>query len=449
MDEKDRMLEKQIEKIHEITSRNLRRVSDDLWGILRSTERKTDVIPTEKTGAGDYRDEMLEKQLDIINKLSKGDVGSFSDPLWDSALPSESRKPEINKAAPADKPVNAKTAETSAEKAEDKEEKTEEPPEKLEDILAEMDTYIGLDNIKTEVNNLVNMVKVHKMREEHGLPAVDMSLHMVFIGNPGTGKTMIARVMGRIFKCLGILSKGQLIEVDRSGLVAGYVGQTAGKTAEVVEKALGGVLFIDEAYALTYHKEGNDFGQEAVDTLLKAMEDHRDDLVVIVAGYEGLMDEFIRSNPGLQSRFNRYFRFEDYTMDEMLRIFKMRCDQGGYKLDEDALDEVEAFINKENDDPITFGNARGVRNLFEQVLVAQANRIVTETEINRDKLMQITAEDVLKASETAMAKPKKADEDPADTLEALLKSMKESASVNHGEETQPESEKTDDAAPNE
>lgn len=448
MDEKDRLLDKQLEKIHEITNRNLRRVSDDLWGILKPEGDKRSANPTTsrskvRTVSGDYRDETLEKQLEVIEALTKGYTESVSDPLWDSFPVLNSGKTEEDKSR---KKEPSKTAEKkdgpgNLPKEETEEEKQEEP-EKLEDILAELQSYIGLDNIKTEVENLVNMVRVHKMRKEHGLPTVDMSLHMVFSGNPGTGKTMIARVMARIYKCLGILSKGQLVEVDRSGLVAGYVGQTAGKTGEVVEKALGGVLFIDEAYALTYHKEGNDFGQEAVDTLLKAMEDHRDDLVVIVAGYDGLMDEFISSNPGLESRFNRFLHFEDYTMDEMLRIFEMRCKQGGYNLDEDAMDEVEAFINQQNVDPITFGNARGVRNLFEQVLVAQANRIVSLEQIDKDTLMQITAQDVLKATETATPRAKKK-EDPADTLSELLASLKKKSD---GPETKEESQNTDEIA---
>ena len=363
------------------------------------------------------RDAVLEKQLEALEKLSKNEMKAFSDKLWDEYPPTD-----IEKTAPAAKTEPAPKAEEEAK---------EEPEEKLEDILSELHSYIGLDGIKTEVDNLVNMVRVHQMRKAHDLPTVDMSLHMVFSGNPGTGKTMIARVMARIYKCLGILSKGQLVEVDRSGLVAGYVGQTAGKTMEVVNKALGGVLFIDEAYALTYHKEGNDFGQEAVDTLLKAMEDHRDDLVVIVAGYDGLMDEFITSNPGLESRFNRYLHFADYTTDEMMDIFKLRCKQGGYQLDEDAEDEVLDFINAQNTDPITFGNARGIRNLFEQVLIAQSNRIIKETEagveMTREKLMQLSAEDITEAAKMAEATRRK-DMREDDELTKLLKQLKQSTS---------------------
>ena len=186
------------------------------------------------------------------------------------------------------------------------------PKEDMKDLQAELDSYIGLATVKEEVRNLINMASVYKLRRQHDLPTTDMSLHMVFTGNPGTGKTMMARMMARIYRSLDILSKGQLVEVDRSGLVAGYVGQTAIKTQKVIQKALGGVLFIDEAYALNGKSE-NDFGQEAIDTILKAMEDHRDDLVVIVAGYTDLMDRFIHSNPGLESRFNRFLLFEDYT----------------------------------------------------------------------------------------------------------------------------------------
>ena len=216
---------------------------------------------------------------------------------------------------------------------------------------------------------------------------------MVFSGNPGTGKTMIARLMARIYKSLGILSKGQLVEVDRSGLVAGYVGQTAIKTSEVIEKAKGGVLFIDEAYALT-NRGGNDYGQEAVDTLLKAMEDNRDDLVVIVAGYIELMQEFVRSNPGLESSFNRFLHFPDYSIDEMMAIFDMRCESSGYTLAEDARPVLRDVIKLESMDVQGFGNARGIRNLFEKAVTAQANRLATDADITREDLMTLTADDI-------------------------------------------------------
>ena len=264
--------------------------------------------------------------------------------------------------------------------------------------MAELDAYIGLGSIKREVKDLINMVKVHKLRAENGLPTEDLSLHMVFSGNPGTGKTTVARIMARIYHSLGILSKGQLIEVDRSGLVAGYVGQTALKTKKVIDKALGGVLFIDEAYALNGGGD-NDFGQEAIDTILKAMEDHRDDLVVIVAGYTDLMQDFIHSNPGLESRFNRFLEFEDYTLEEMLGIFRMRCEKGKYTLAPDAEEAVKQFITEENTHPETFGNARGVRNLFEKVLIQQSNRLAGMETVTKEDLMGLTKEDIQAARE--------------------------------------------------
>jgi SpoVK/Ycf46/Vps4 family AAA+-type ATPase len=219
---------------------------------------------------------------------------------------------------------------------------------------------------------------------------------MVFSGNPGTGKTTVARLMARIYHSLGILSKGQLVEVDRSGLVAGYVGQTAIKTTKVIDSAIGGVLFIDEAYALNGRAE-NDFGQEAIDTLLKAMEDHRDDLVVIVAGYDGLMDDFIHSNPGLESRFNRFLHFDDYNLEEMLSIFDQQCKKGCYELDQETREMVRDFIQEENTNSISFGNARGVRNIFEQILVNQANRLALQEQVSKEDLMQITPRDILMA----------------------------------------------------
>ena len=275
--------------------------------------------------------------------------------------------------------------------------KEEEPPKpSLEELMAELEELVGLGTVKREVKNLTNLIKVRKLREENGLPNSAMSLHMVFLGNPGTGKTTVARLMAGLYAAIGALSKGQLVEVDRSGLVAGYVGQTALKTQEVIQSALGGVLFIDEAYALN-GKGDNDFGQEAIDTLLKAMEDHRDDLVVIVAGYDGLMEKFIQSNPGLESRFNRYLHFDDYTLDEMLEIFKMQCRKSLYTLSPDAEQDVKDFIYDENADGVTFGNARGVRNLFEQILTAQANRLAKMESFTKDDLMTLTRDDVLHA----------------------------------------------------
>lgn len=266
----------------------------------------------------------------------------------------------------------------------------------VEEIRKELNDLVGLAPVKEYVFGLADNIQVQQRRAAAGLKTASLSMHMIFTGNPGTGKTMMARMMARIYRSLDILSKGQLVEVDRSGLVAGYVGQTAIKTQKVIQKALGGVLFIDEAYALNGKSE-NDFGQEAIDTILKAMEDHRDDLVVIVAGYTDLMDRFIHSNPGLESRFNRFLLFEDYTPDEMLDIFKMQCKKGCYQLSDGVEELVRDYITEENGDPETFGNARGVRNIFEHILVAQNNRLAAMETVTKEDLMTLTQDDVLHA----------------------------------------------------
>ena len=343
----------------------------------------------------DKKDEIILQQLDVIRSMTERNLRSVNSDFWGTPL-SPAEKPG-EKAAPK---TPDKTPGKAPEKKSGGPEQPSETPEPLpkenmKDLLAELDSYIGLQTVKEEVHNLINMASVYQLRRQHDLPTTDMSLHMVFTGNPGTGKTMMARMMARIYRSLDILSRGQLVEVDRSGLVAGYVGQTAIKTQKVIDKAMGGVLFIDEAYALNGRSE-NDFGQEAIDTILKAMEDHRDDLVVIVAGYTDLMDRFIHSNPGLESRFNRFLLFEDYTADEMVEIFRMQCKKGCYQLTEEAQPLIRDYIAEESADD-SFGNARGVRNLFEHVLVAQNNRLAAMEKITREDLMTITADDVLRA----------------------------------------------------
>ena len=336
----------------------------------------------------DRKDEIILQQMDLIRSMTERNLRSMDTDFWGTPLmEKKTNQPPISEKS--EKPAS----QTQAAKPEEKEEIP--PKEKIEDLLAELDSYVGMDAIKAEVRSLINMVQVYKLRREHDLPTTDMSLHMVFSGNPGTGKTTIARIMARIYHSLGILSRGHLVEVDRSGLVAGYVGQTALKTQKVIEKAMGGVLFIDEAYALNGKSE-NDFGQEAIDTILKAMEDHRDDLVVIVAGYTELMDRFIHSNPGLESRFNRFLMFEDYTPEQMVAIFKMQCKKGCYVLAQGTEELVRDFIAEESADD-SFGNARGVRNLFEHILVAQNNRLAKMENVTRDDLMQILPDDVLHA----------------------------------------------------
>ena len=290
----------------------------------------------------DKKDEIILQQLDVIRTMTQNNLNRMGSDFWGAPLTPDAPKSAVPKeAAPkANAPRSADGAKPNKPAASTgADEKKEEeaplpPPEKIEDLKKELDTYIGLGEVKREVNNLINMATVFKRREETGLPNADFSLHMVFTGNPGTGKTMIARLMARVYRSLGILSKGQLVEVDRSGLVAGYVG---------------------------------------------------------------LMEKFIHSNPGLESRFNRYLHFDDYTLDEMLEIFKMQCRKSQYTLSPDAEQDVKDFIYDENADGVTFGNARGVRNLFEQILTAQANRLAKMESFTKDDLMTLTRDDVLHA----------------------------------------------------
>ena len=265
----------------------------------------------------------------------------------------------------------------------------------LEELLAELDGLCGLEQVKQDVKSLINLVKVRRLRQEHGLPVPPMSLHLVFLGNPGTGKTTVARLLAKIYRAIGVLSKGQLVEVDRSGLVAGFVGQTALKTGEVIEKALGGVLFIDEAYALANQDAPNDFGREAIETLLKGMEDHRDDLIVIAAGYTELMGRFLHANPGLESRFNKYFYFEDYNGAQLLAIFQSMCAKNGYTLDDKATEYAESYFKtlyEERDE--NFGNARDVRNLFEKAVSRQSDRVAALEKPGKEELMALTVADL-------------------------------------------------------
>ena len=249
----------------------------------------------------------------------------------------------------------------------------------VEELLESLNELTGLDGVKKEVNQLVNLIKINKMREEQGMKPSSVSKHMVFSGNPGTGKTTVARIVAQIYKGLGVLSQGQLIETDRSGLVAGYVGQTAILTKQMLDKAKGGVLFIDEAYTLSSSGSESDFGKEAIDTLLKGMEDNRDDLVVIVAGYVDLMEDFLNSNPGLKSRFNKFISFENYTPEQLVEILESMGKKQDFILAEDAKEYLlEQFdiLSKSPD----FANARTARNIFEFAITAQATRLLTQEE---------------------------------------------------------------------
>ena len=268
-----------------------------------------------------------------------------------------------------------------------------EKNETLESILNELNSLIGLDEVKAEINSLINFIKIQKEREKTGLKSSSLSYHIVFTGNPGTGKTTVARIVAKIYKQLGILSEGQLVETDRSGLVAEYSGQTAPKVNKTVNSALNGILFIDEAYSLVGENK-DDFGKEAVATLIKRMEDDREKLVLILAGYSNEMKDFINTNPGFQSRFNRYINFPDYSADDLFKIFKSKCENLDYKLTNDAETELraefeKAYSNRDN----TFGNGRYVRNKFEKTVEKQANRIAKVSDLTKDILTTIEKED--------------------------------------------------------
>ena len=276
-----------------------------------------------------------------------------------------------------------------------KETNTKDQGCKVEKLVGQLKELVGLDGVKMEINSLINLIRVRKMREAYHLPGMPMSYHMVFTGNPGTGKTTVARLIGQIYRELGVLSKGTITEIDRAGLVAGYVGQTAIKVKEVVDKAKGGILFIDEAYTLSNAVGGNDFGTEAIDTLVKVMEDYRDDLVVIVAGYTYEMEQFLKSNTGLVSRFNKFIEFPDYSDKELLMILDRMAEKSGFTL-ADGVDNIveEYLLTMKETEKEKLGNARGIRNLFERMVSAQANRVVGYRMPTRQQLSEILPEDL-------------------------------------------------------
>ena len=263
------------------------------------------------------------------------------------------------------------------------------------DCMAELNRLIGLEGVKKEVESLGNLIKIQAMRARKGLPNTNLSYHMVFTGNPGTGKTTVARIVAEIYKEIGILKKGHLVETDRAGLVAEYVGQTAPKTNAKIDEALDGVLFIDEAYTLVGGE--NDYGAEAIATLLKRMEDNRDRLVVILAGYTNEIKGFIDSNPGLQSRFNRYIQFDDYSANELLEILRLNLKKSRYRIKRDAFEWMLNYIRGTVDaKDEKFGNARFVRNAFEKIIQNQADRLAHQSSISNDELTIITIDDVKK-----------------------------------------------------
>ena len=333
----------------------------------------------------DKREISSQRYIDYINKLREHLPEKISTEGKQEIKEKETKQQTGNK--------EKKTLSEKASVKEETQQENAEPEESLEELMEKLNSLIGLAGVKNEVGSLVNMLKIKKIRDARGMKTANVSKHLVFLGNPGTGKTTVARLLSKIYKQLGVLEKGQLVEVDRAGLVAGFVGQTALKTKEKIDEAMGGILFIDEAYTLA--KGGGDFGQEAIDTILKAMEDNRESLVVIVAGYPEPMDEFLNSNPGLKSRFNKSILFEDYSEKELLSIFQGFCKPYEMTLSADAENVVVKYLQwLVQHKPANFANGREMRNLFEAALASQANRLATLTEITNDDLNEISTLDL-------------------------------------------------------
>ena len=370
------------------------------WDYVRNELRK--YRPSSKDEALrslDYLREYDEREdTDYFDEVS-GALYRFCDHvLKNSGMHTQLRKKRL---ARVHKLIYGEDAESAAESETDTSVRVaNDEDETLEEVMEEINGLIGMRNVKQQIDTFVNLLKIHREREKRELPVTPFSMHAVFYGPPGTGKTTIARYLGRVYKCLGLLEKGHMVETDRAGLVAGYVGQTAIKVEEIVQQALDGVLFIDEAYTLNPRTGDKDFGQEVIDTLLKRMEDYRERLVVIAAGYPDEMNEFIDSNPGLKSRFSRYFYFEHYTPKELMQIFDLFVDGASFTLTRTARKAVLDLITELYEERgRSFGNGRMVRNLFENIIERQANRITRISPLTDEVLCSITKRDIPKSGE--------------------------------------------------
>ena len=388
------------EKGKEVTSKLSSR-TDDLLG----RQKEISAQLGERTDALQRANDALKEVQSLLNNPLyngmpdlTGEGAAWTGGGNSAADPEKAGMRESETGLPSETAADLQTAaavRTSSQPSPQAEQKTGEPET---DPMEDLDKLIGLKKIKHDVKELTDFVKIQKLRRDGGLKSVPVSLHLVFTGNPGTGKTTVARILARLYKQIGVLSKGQLVEVDRSGLVAGYVGQTALKTAKKIEEAKGGVLFIDEAYALA--RKDDTFGQEAIDTILKAMEDSRENFVVIVAGYTKPMEDFINSNPGLKSRFNKYIEFPDYTIDELMGIFEMNCKKYDYEAEEDVLSQIRAMLVQRKLGSLeNFANAREVRNLFEEIITNQARRVAAMESPTQEDMKKILIEDLVETAE--------------------------------------------------